>query len=324
MKFQSSLFSISAFVTVISSASPAWSAEYNPDTNVVSNAHFEVNIGEMGNLNEVKGEFIDGISYAIDYWSGLFGHNYLDRGKVTIDFGAHSGGSAANSASNQILLSDPANGEIKKKLSDEERMVNGKMVGTYSSAELLLKHGIDVDQDSAYKADMTITFNSSLWENFATNVSGLKYFDLPSMIIHEMAHGLGVNRGGIVYSSALGQLFVTPNNISTWEAMYNVDDFESIEIGSQITIGDPSLGLEVYNPLDYDGGSQFIHILDTSDPDGLMWNYIDAGIVRREFSEKELALFESMGWKFVPEPSSSFLFLLTLPALLFRRRRMRG
>ena len=52
------------------------------------------------------------------------------------------------------------------------------------------------------------------------------------------------------------------------------------------------------------------------------------GVVRREYSELELAMFKDMGWNLtndpfaaIPEPSTAILSLFGLTGLLLRRRR---
>ncbi len=51
---------------------------------------------------------------------------------------------------------------------------------------------------------------------------------------------------------------------------------------------------------------------------------VDGEDVYRVLGAGELAVFEAMGYDLMPEPSTALLAMLSIPALLLRRRRARA
>ncbi len=223
-----------------------------------------------------------------------------------------------------------------------------KNFNTLSAAEAkLLARDLVSDYGNEAKADIDITFNSNFNFFFGTEaelatavVAGATVVDFNTILLHEMAHGIGFF-SAMIYSAQNSEGWAKNSltyidsgapvldadgkpvySISNWDAMMNIDP-DTFAPGETITLGE-GLDLEVFNPSIWEAGSSMSHISEESDKNAVMNKSISNGVAYREFSEKELALYEQMGWSLfqvVPEPSSASLSLLALAALMRRRRR---
>ena len=245
------------------------------------------------------------VEYTANYWSSLLG-NYMpstEYHKINIDikFEAMEGTTLGYCLPVMYYAA-------------VETMSNGNTYNTASGAELKLK--LDSNKVTSYLVDMTITFNSNALFSYE-EVCNTSSWDFYTTLLHEMSHGMGFYSFGS--ESGWG------SNFTAYDALMNIDHADYAP-GMTITIGSPDLGLEVYNPEEWVGGSSVGHLSVISDPDAVMSAYLVNGVQKSGFSEAEIALMRQMGWDLttqtIPEPTTATLSLLGLGALLLRRRRV--
>ncbi len=313
--------------------------------------------GTVGYNDASVDEVIAQTTEVLQYWGDLLGDAHKpenDAQKVTVSFNFESmvidGTSFADKNTIGHARPEPLVYASASNLYPFTSST-GNSYNTLSAAEAKLLKPDEVEvYGSVSTPDIDITFNSNF--NFffgseaelsAAAVAGATVVDFNTILLHEMAHGMGIystmlysteltdgtivweknvlryaSTGLPVYDSLGNQVYAVTN----WDAMMNIDP-DSFMTGVDITLGD-GLDLNVYNPISWESGSSMSHITKESDPDAVMNKGVPNGVAKREFSEKELALYGQMGWSFsqqVPEPSTVTLSLLALTSLMLRRRR---
>ncbi len=314
--------------------------------------------GTVGYNDATADDVIAQTTEVLDYWGSLLGVAHLpqnDAQKVTVSFNFEKMVIDGTSFPDRNVIGNSSPEVIvNATLSDlyPFTAVTGNSYNTVSAAEAKLLHQDEVTKfGSDATPDINITFNSNFNFFFGTeselnaaSIAGATVVDFNTILLHEMAHGLGIfstmiyskqlTDGSIVweknvlrYSSTGLPVYDEEGNevfaITQWDAMMNIDP-NSFMPGEDITLGE-GLDLDVYNPIVWETGSSMSHITEGSDQDAVMNKSVPNGVAYREFSQKELALYGQMGWSFtsqsIPEPGTTTLSLLALTGLLLRRRR---
>ncbi len=215
----------------------------------------------------------------------------------------------------------------------------------YTDAESVWKTGSVTRRDDSY--DIIINFNYSYADSFYygadTDVNIGTQYDFQSVVMHEVAHALGVTSTSQAdgtfrtFTNAITNddvlIFTAFDALMTNAAGNKVVDVATANLtetgtatgfaaGDTITLsGSP---LTVYNPNPWQEGSSMSHV--EGEKDALMSYAIANNTFHRSMTASELQLMQSMGWEvnpsLIPEPTSTTLTLLGLAALTLRRRRL--
>ncbi len=283
---------------------------------------------------------INSVMRAMDTIAGLFSNEAGRKVNVNfiyVDLQIGTGASALPIQS--VASSSPYPPLTKKEWTADD--LGGRGIASGSGAyvnnlEDVWKYGHNL---SSYGADVVVTISTNLHQNgmlyygeSASGISGLQ-LDMETIILHEMGHPLG---------------FYAPGRDGSKTALEVLTEKKSVPggLGEPFFDGDTTLAylqeqgsnvLESYYPYyDSDGMAELGVQLEK---DGHISKYVGykdilmgptglGGIVRREYSDLELAMFKDMGWSLtndpfvaVPEPSVAILGLCGMSGLLLRRRR---
>ena len=263
----------------------------------ITNDHFKVNLDDstFSNVSEVSEIITD----VINYWSSIIDYAPTNnKVNLSISFSSELSDRTIGSTSMSLYGLQPS-----------QTLDNNKQYNVVTGAEARLKLGIS----STDSTDFSITFSSNYNFSYSDTVSSSQV-DFYSVLLHEITHGMGF----VSKSTATGW----QDHKTAWDALMNID-YETYKPGDTISIGDPNLGLYVYNPETWRDGSSMSHITQESDPDAVMNYSIGNGVTKRTLSTGELALLQEMGWKLntIPEPSTTILSLLAFTAMMLRRKR---
>ncbi len=281
----------------------------------ITNDYFVVNISGHDALN--KGANKDDIERialdSINYWASILDDSIhrpkTDQQKVNfnLDFN-YTGGALAQAVVNASFI-----------MGGMENESTGMSYNWATHAEGKLRDY--TFPDSVYGSDFTVTASQS--ERFFFGETGgpdSDEYDFHTVLLHEIGHGMGF------ISKAFNQSGATTSDRTAYDTLYlqNIGgDPKNLTLGEDIYLGDPSEGILLHNPDSWVPSQSIIHIDKSTDA---LMNYgIAYGEVKRGLSDAELSLLTQMGWtlNLVPEPSSTFLMLLTMPFLLSYRRRKR-
>ncbi len=323
-------------------------ASYDAATSTVSNGVFSASLSLSSHLTDTEKEDIISVTgAAMDYWEQLIPESLhpQEDNKIVFTLGfteMESDKIIATANSSRGYHSNPDDPRNYYGFTAE----NGISYNTMHNSQAKLLLG---KTEFSSSSDFRITYNTKFDFHYGldTNI-GAGQTDFYSVLVHEMAHGMGFSNSLFGYdedtnsvvlkhyyaNAATGEVFLDNEGnpllmIGLYDALIienlpNQDPNE-FTLGEAYAMGDPDMGLTLFNPLEYESGSSFSHITAESDPDAIMNKAIGKEVIKREFSERELEIFAQLGYvdtnPSLPEPSSVIIVLAMLPFGLMRRRR---
>lgn len=175
-------------------------------------------------------------------------------------------------------------------------------------------------------SDISCTFNSNTnWYYGTDGNTPSGQYDLVSVVLHELGHGLGCI-GGSSYNNGTGTYGFSGTPV-IWDTFIennsNVDlstfSSPSTSLGSQLTSNnlywDGTNGVDglngtrprIYAPSNWNGGSSYSHLNEGSYPSGnansLMTPFIGSAEAIHDPGPAMLGMFQDMGWEIFPECS---------------------
>ncbi len=296
--------------------------------------------GTPGNVDWSDAQ-ISSVMRAMDTIAGLFSNEASRKVNVSFVYVNQTIGTAASAVPLMSTESSPPYAPKTKSVWTADDL-GGRGVASGSAASVnnledVWKYGHYLPSNST---DVVVTISSALHLNnslyYGVSASGIQgfQFDMETVILHEMAHPLGFYAPGRSDSKTALEVLTS---VKSYAGSIDPKFFDGAttvaylqEHGMGIldypyaayeTNDMASLGVEMSK----DGShiSKWVGYKDI-----LMGDMALSGVVRRNYSDLELAMFKDMGWSLandpfvaVPEPSSVILSLFGLSGLLLRRRR---
>ncbi len=304
----------------------------------IENNFFELNIQGYGTTDSARMSDIERTAKAtLDYWQELLSpyrdtFNQSDKISVSLSFEALGSGTLGSAETTFRYTGTKFAGDENYTIATYEA-ANGLTYNQVNGAQAAL---MGITRDSSL-TDIKIKMNSTTDFYYGADASaiGSSQVDFHSVFLHELTHGMGFQStlfeapaaGSDQYTLETFQFSgdtISHNSISAFDTLIlqNLldNDPTALTLGGEYSLGDT--GFNMYNPSVYKEGSSVSHIVATEDSEDFLMQYsIGNGVIRREVSATELALFSTMGMNVIPEPSSALLILTIVPACLLRRRR---
>ncbi len=305
----------------------------------IENDFFKMDIVSYGTTSSAQMSQIDKIAQeSIDYWAQLLSpysatFNTTDKITISLTFDSLSSGTLGTATSSFTTKGTKSSGdEFYTPVSYEA--ANGLSYNAINGAQAAL---MGIVQDAS-KTDIAITMNrgTNFYYGADASMIGSSQIDFHSVLLHELTHGMGFQSTlfGAPADSESNQYTldtfqfagesISHLRVSAYDTLIlqnlSGNDPTQLTLGAEIALGDS--GFNMYNPADYQDGSSVSHIVATLGSEDFLMQYaIGDGVIRRELTSTEIALFSAMGMKLIPEPSSVLLILALGPACLLRRRR---